>query len=353
MALIEERTSPTGEKSYRVRIRLRGFPPATATFERKTDAKEWATRTEAALKEGRYFKTIESRKHTLNQLIDKYLRDVLPHRHSDHEKIKTHLAWWKGQLGYFLLADITPARLVEERDRLAREPSARGDAKAAATVVRYMASLSHVFTLAVKDWGWMDDNPMLKVRKPMLPRGRIRFLNADERKVLLEKCRASENPYLYTVVILALSTGARYSEIMELRWPQVDLAKGTVTLTKTKNKEWRVLHLHGHALELLHALRKVPRIDTPFVFPRADGKAPQEIRKHWEKALKVSKIEDFRFHDLRHTAASYLLEDGATLVQLSEILGHKTLQMVKRYAHLSEQQASDIVKKMNERVFGG
>jgi integrase len=352
MALIEERINPSGEKSYRVRIRLRGFPPVTATFERKTDAKDWAKRTETSLKEGRYFKTIESKRHTLNETIEKYLTDVLPYRYSDHEKVKAQLTWWKGQLGYFLLSDITPARLVEMRDKLAREPSARGKPKAAATVVRYMASLSHVFTLAVKDWSWMDDNPMLKVRKPTLPRGRVRFLSPEERKVLLENCRASENPYLYIVVILALSTGARYSEITELTWRQVDLARGTITLSKTKNKEWRVLHLHGHAMELLKGLRKVLRIDTPFVFPREDGKAPQDIRKHWEHALKASKLQDFRFHDLRHTAASYLLEDGATLVQLSEILGHKTLEMVKRYAHLSEHQGSEIVKKMNERVFG-
>lgn len=352
MPLIEERTNSRGETTYRVRIRLRGHPPETATFTRKTDAREWATRTEAAIKEGRYFKTQEAKRRTLAELIDRYMEFVLPEKASDQDKIRMQLNWWKSELGAYMLADITPARLVECRDKLAKTSSARGTPKAPATVVRYMASLSHAFTIAVKDWGWMDDNPMLKVRKPQLPGGRIRFLSADERKALLEACRASDNPYLYTVVVLALSTGARYSEIMYLTWDQVNLAKGTIILHKTKNKSRRTLHIHGLALELLQSLRQVPRVDTPYVFPRADGKAPLEIRKAWEKALAASGVKNFRFHDLRHTAASYLLEDGATLVQLSEILGHKTLQMVKRYAHLSEQQGSELVRKMNERVFG-
>ncbi len=229
-----------------------------------------------------------------------------------------------------MLSDITPARLVECRDKL----------------------IYHVFTIAVKDWGWMDDNPMLKVRKPKLPSGRVRFLNKKEREALLASCKASHNPYLYTMVVLALSTGARYSEIMYLTWPQVNMAKSIIILDKTKNNTRRVLPIHGHALELLQKLKEIPRLDTDYLFPRADGKAPMEIRKHWEKAIKDASVKNFRFHDLRHTATSYLLEDGATLIQLSEILGHKTLQMVKRYSHLSEQQGSSIVEKMNKRVFG-
>ena len=105
-----------------------------------------------------------------------------------------------------MLADITPTLIAENRDKLSK-----GDEKprANATVVRYMAALSHAFTIAVREWGWLEDSPMRKVSKPKEPRGRIRFLSDEERERLLEACRESHNPYIYPVVVLALSTGAR------------------------------------------------------------------------------------------------------------------------------------------------
>jgi integrase len=93
------------------------------------------------------------------------------------------------------------------------------------------------------------------------------------------------------------------------------------------------------------------RADTDLLFPRDDGLAPMEIRKHWNRALREAGIEDFRFHDLRHTAASYLAMNGATLAEIADVLGHKTLQMVKRYAHLSDQHTASVVERMNQNIF--
>src|SRR5262249_29704070 len=175
---------------------------------------------------------------------------------------------------------------------------------APATVVRYMAALSHAFTIAVREWGWLDDSPMRKVGKPKEPRGRVRFLSDEERTRLLDVCRASNSEYLYPVVVLALSTGARKMELLNLTWRDVDLPRGVITLHNTKNGERRVLPLSGPALALMHQHSKIRRIDTPFVFPRRDGRKPLDIRSAWETALKHAAIGDFRFHDLRHSAAS-------------------------------------------------
>lgn len=151
--------------------------------------------------------------------------------------------------------------------------------------------------------------------------------------------------------MLALSTGARQGEILSLKWDQVDLNRGQITLFETKNKEIRSLPLTGHALKLVKGMSKVRRIDTDLLFPGKRKIQPMSFRRSWEIALEKAKIKNFRFHDLRHSAASYLAMNGATLTEIAEILGHKTLQMVKRYAHLSESHTSKVVAKMNKQIF--
>lgn len=368
MANIRERVTSTGERKYRVEIRLRGYPRQSATFKRKTDALHWATQTEAAILEGRHFKASESKKRTFGELVDHYMATVVPVRHTSEQArqtIELHLAWWKKHLGPYLLADISPAKIAQLRDKLLASP-ARGAGgrpllnqdgsprrrKSPATVVRYLASLSVVFATATNEWEWIDQNPVQKVRRPRESRGRVRFLSDNERERLIAACKASSNPYLFTVVIIALSTGARYGEIIGLRWRDIDLIRGIARLERTKNRERRALPLTHVALEAVKRLhKKVKPKPGDFLFARADGLAPMEIRKHWYKAMEDAELEDFRFHDLRHSAASYLAMNGATLAEIAEILGHKTLQMVKRYAHLSDQHTAKVVERMNKSIF--
>ena len=356
MASIRKRSNKNGSMSYRVDVRLKGYPPQRATFSRLTDAKKWATQTEAAIREGRYFKTREAQKHTLAELITRYKKTFLPSLKDGHKR-NSQLEWWKSEIGSYTLADVTPALLGECRDKLAID-------RASATVVRYMAALSHAFTLAVNEWGWLEDSPMRKVKRPKEPRGRVRFLSEDEtingqtvegeRTRLLAACKESSNPYLYPVVVLALSSGMRQGEIMGLKWTDIDLTQGRITLTETKNGEIRVVPLTGHALGLLRKHAKVRPIDTNLLFPgKVKRNRPQDLRPPWLAALKSAEINNFRFHDLRHSAASYLAMNGASMAEIAEVLGHKTLQMVKRYAHLSEAHTTSVVAAMNERIFGG
>lgn len=367
MASIEKRTDTTGATSYRVKIRLKGYPVQSATFPRLTDARKWATQTEAALQEGRHFKTAEAKRHTLEDMLERYRREILPtKRDGRHQNFQ--LDWWIAKLGTRTLADCTPALIAEYREILAREPMqpqashirrtrARPDEtpryRANATVVRYLAVLSHAFTVAMKEWGWVDDNPCRKVTKPKEPRGRVRFLSDDERHRLLDACRASRSTAIYAVVVLALSTGARQGEIMNLRWGHIDFTRRTATLHQTKNGERRVLPLSGPALALLKERAKIRRIDTDLVFPGEDDPSrPIALQGAWEFALKKAGIEDFRFHDLRHSAASYLAMNGASLAEIAEVLGHKTLAMVKRYSHLSDSHVAGVVERMNSAIFG-
>ena len=352
MAYIQKRKSQKGKTSYRVQVRLKGHPTQTATFERKTDAQKWAQQTEAAIREGRHFKTTEAKKHTLGELIDRYLRDELPKKSAIMKKQTVQFQWWKDQIGDYSLANTTPALIAEYRDRLFHEPTSTGTKRSPSTVNRYLAALSHAFNVAVKEWGWLDDSPMRKINRLKEPKGRVRFLDEQERTSLLTACKETKHPYLYKVVLLALSTGARKMEILNLHWKDVDLNKGIAILHETKNGERRALPLSGPALAELRALSKVRRLDTGLVFPGRNPKKPFEIRKPWVEALHIADIQDFRFHDLRHSAASYLAMSGATLAEIAEVLGHKTLQMVKRYSHLSEQHTAGVVEKMNQKFLG-
>lgn len=357
MANIEKRTNKDGSNSYRVKVRLKGYPVQSASFERRTDAKKWSQDTESAIREGRHFKTSEAKRHTLAELIDRYIRDILPQNPKKERDCLPRLMWWKNEIGNHTLADATPALIAECRDKLASTVTVRGKQYAPASVLRYMSALSHAFTIAVKEWGWIDDTPMRKVTKPSLPRGRVRFLSDDERARLLKVCNESSSPYLYPVVVLALSTGMRQGEIMGLTWDVVDLNRGRAILHETKNGERRAVAITGHALELLKEMNKVRRIDSKLIFPAKEIKPqkpqkPMDLRTPWKTAVKKAELSDFKFHDLRHSAASYLAMNGASLAEIAEVLGHKTLQMVKRYAHLSEGHTARVVESMNTKIFG-
>jgi integrase len=360
MATITQRTRSNGNVTYQAKIRMKGYPPQSATFDRKTDARKWVQDTESAMRAGRYFKSSEARKRTVAEMIERYERDVLPYKTTklkQQQTQKRQLDEWRERLGHHLVADVTPSLLAETRDAMLRVPVGNTNkTRSPATVNRYLAVLSHVFTVAVNEWGWLDDNPMRKVKKPSEPRGRVRFLSDAEQDKLLAVCRDSSCSYLYPVVVLALSTGMRRGEVLGLRWEDVDFKRGMIVLHETKNGERRSVPIVNHAAEELQKLAKVRRIDTNLVFPaglRGNKDKPFELKKAWAVAVKQAELEDFRFHDLRHTAASRLAMNGASLAEIAEILGHKTLQMVQRYAHFCQSHTSKVVASMNEKMFGG
>jgi integrase len=348
MATITKRLTADDKPYYTVQIRLKGYPAQTATFPRLTDAKKWVLVTEAAIKEGRHFKTAEAKKHSFSDLVDRYIKVELPkYNEKEQRERKSKLLWWKDKLGVYSLADITPPLIVECRDLLAESLSP-------ATVVRYLAALSIVFTVAVNEWEWVQENPAKKVKRPTEPDGRVRFLDDDERQRLLVACKESSSEWLYMCVILALSSGMRKAELMGLKWPDVNLKDGYLILHKTKNGTRRRVPLSGLALTLLKEHNKIRRLDTPLLFPsERNPQQPIDLRSAFEYAKERAEIKEFHWHDLRHCTASYLAMNNASLAEIAEILGHKTLAMVKRYAHHSDGHVSSVIESMNAKIFGG
>jgi integrase len=343
MASIQKRPGRGGRLHYRVQIRLRDGV-RSATFPTLQEARQWAAITEGALRTPRGTPAREALYHTLGDLIERYRHEVLPGKGTGTQAHQgPQLTWWSTQIGHLRLDQVKPAHLADCKERLAKT-------RAPATVNRYLAPLSHALNTAVVEWGWLEASPLQRVRRLREPRGRVRFLSEEERPRLLTACQASHNRSLYPAVLLALSTGARKQEILSLTWRDIDLRRAQLTLPQTKNGELRTLPLVGRALETVQTLARVRRIDTPLLFPRADGRAPLDVRYAFQQALRAADIADFRFHDLRHSAASYLAMNGASLVEIAEVLGHKTLQMVKRYAHLSEAHTAGVVARMNAAI---
>ena len=199
----------------------------------------------------------------------------------------------------------------------------------------------------------MEFNPARRVRREREAPGRLRFLSDEERVKLLEACKNNRSPNLYPIVVLTLSTGMRKGEVISLRWSQVNLTLGVIILDNTKNGERRRVPVRG--LELLKQHGKLRRLDTDLVFPGKHTSrtgSPFELIMYWREALEAANVKNFHFHDLRHSRASYLEMDGASLPEIAEVLGHKTLQMVKRYSHRAESHTANVVERMNKKIFG-
>ena len=353
MGGILKRKNSKGKVTYMARIRRLGHPDKTATFGRRSHAEAWIHQEEIKVRQGTYLQDIEARKHTLTEAITRFIREE-----PDQKKRLTYLNRWNEQLGSFFLSAINAVAINDGvaywKQAMKLSPS---------TMNRHLDALSVVMN-KTKDWGWILHNPVYDVKRFREPKGRVRYLTPEEREGLLAACRESDYPYLYIIVVLALSTGMRKEELLSLRWSDLDIPKGVIILQKTKNKERRRVAVRGHAWELLKEHAKVRRLDTQFLFP-GQKPSPQkeckavcavdrhfDIRKPWQTALKKAGIKDFVFHDLRHSCASYLAMNGASSLEIAEVLGHKSLDMVKRYAHLAESHTASIVERMNKSIFG-
>lgn len=218
-----------------------------------------------------------------------------------------------------------------------------------ATVNRFLATLKHMFTKAV-EWEMVEKEILEKVRRvKLIPENnrRLRFLSREECQTLIEKC----DPHLRPIVVTALNTGMRKSEILNLKWDQVDLKHGFILLERTKNGERREVPINQTLRATLEALPR--HISSPYVFWYGDeGKSYQDVKKSFRSALRKAGIKDFVFHDLRHTFSSHLVMAGVDLTTVKELLGHKTLNMTLRYAHLAPYHQVKAVKILDEALNG-
>jgi integrase len=216
-----------------------------------------------------------------------------------------------------------------------------------ATVNREIACLRNLFNKAVA-WRYVRRNPVHGVKMLKEPPGRIRYLESAEITALLKAIDTlprKSGAYLKPIVVMALNTGMRKAEILNLKWSAVDLNARKITILKSKNNEVRTVPVNDTLFEALNKLYKAS--ETRYVFAHSDGDAFRNVRRSFDRALKLAKIQDFVFHDLRHTFASHLVMSGCNLRTVQQLMGHKDIKMTMRYSHLSKEHLQDAVSKLD------
>ncbi len=183
-------------------------------------------------------------------------------------------------------------------------------------------------------------NPARRVKLFHEDNSRLRYLTREEYDRLIEVARTIvTSPYLEEKIILAVHTGLRRGSLFNLRWDQVDLANNVIRIPRTKSGRPLSLPLNATALKTLQTLQEARTPESPYVFPHRSGpnagEPVQDIKNGFHTALELADIEDFTWHDLRHTFASWLMMRGASLRSVAELLGHQSMKMTMRYAHLS------------------
>jgi integrase len=331
---------PTGKKirhvSYGYDVRIDGR-------RERTESTGWTTEAQAhealgnRLKDAEHGKVSKPADATLSALAEAYLQyKTEKHKRSLREdrRILTRLLPAFG-------AELPARRLTEQL--IAQYERRRTGQVSVFTVANELTVLRHMLRLG-RRWGYLSQVP--EIDMPKKPEGRRRFLDETEIGRLLEACRESRNPYLTAITTLALNTGMRKAEILGLEWARVDLSTSRLTLYKTKSGKPRGIPINRAVYDALVALEPEQARRAGLVFTRRDGAAWGQIRSAFAKALERAGIKGFRFHDLRHTAASHLVMRGASLKDVQELLGHSDLKMTQRYAHLSPAHLRGAVDRL-------
>jgi integrase len=367
MGQITRRETQKKGTRYTARVRVAGQPIMVKTFGTKKAALRWSAEAESRLRSNlrdqedasgmefarlldRYLSTVTTRKAVNTQTRDRFAARVL-------------LRYFGGSV----LGDITPGAVAAYRDtRLATV--------SACTLHKELAVLSHMFNVARREWGLAVRNSVQEIARPKTAGGRLRFLSMEEASALLEASGKSRNRNLKAFITLLLHTGMRPSEAAGLRWDRVDLANKSIEVQNTKTIYSRT-GIRGRRIPLTDAaaaaLEEIEgreeqvearrlkaegrKSKGKFVFLPEDGIGAGTIsrpalyfRTAFETACRRAGLRDFRMHDCRHTAASWLVMSGVDIRTVAEILGHSTLAMTMRYTHLLEAHKREAVNRIGK-----
>lgn len=347
----------TSAGTWKAIIRKSGWPTDIKTFRLKRDAEDWATLTEGEMVRGVYIRRATADRTMVAEAVDRYLREVTPTKEESTQEAEIRRAeTLKKCLGKYSMAALTPDVIANFRDeRLAgtdrKDKDGNPKPRANDTVRLELALLGHIFTIATKEWKMgLAYNPVLSIRRPKPHPGRICRLAPKDEKKLFELIRKHRNPMLGLIAEIALETSMREGEIVKLRTSQVNLKRRIILLHKTKNGEPRTVPLTKRATELFRrALENPVRPgETELIFfgePGKDGvRRPYQFLSIWRNIKIAAGLRDVRFHDLRHEAISRMVEDGLSDQEVSSISGQKSMQMVRRYTHLRNE---NLVKRLD------
>ena len=319
MAHIRNRSNDPNAPAWEARVRIKGYPCKTATFETRKEAEDWAAGVERPMRRRTYRDDAAAHEMTLKAALDKYEVEVTPLKKGATAERYVIATWRRDELANRSLASITSSDIAAWRNERV------GEDKAPSTIANHMNLISAIYVHAASEWhmGGLN-NPVSGVKRPKPRPGRKRRLEGDEETRLLDACRALPFPWLAPLVLLAIETGMRQGEIRTLVWSGI---KGrTVHLPDTKNGEPRTVPLSSRAVAALEEMRRMRRNEDE-VFPATKDQTSLAFRA----ACKAAGIVGLTFHDLRHEATTRLSKKLPNVLELSAVTGHKTLSMLKRY----------------------
>lgn len=282
---------------------------------------------------------------TFDELMIAYLKATQDTKRSasrDLSSIKRLKVYFSGrELGNLKRADVRG--YIEHR---------KAHGVTGATINREVGLLSGSINYARKEWDWEIPNPAERMRLNE-GEGRKRFASVAEVTALINAAEGNRHaPYLADLIRLAINTGCRRGELLGLRWSQVDLNAGTLKLEgkDTKSGKARIVPLNQDARRALQSRARYRAENCPDslrVFCRRSGAGVASVKTSWTKVLRKAGLEDFHFHDLRHTCGSWLVQSGVPLAAVKEVLGHSTIRMTERYAHHAPENIRAAVEKLS------
>ncbi|MBM4305181.1 MAG: site-specific integrase [Deltaproteobacteria bacterium] len=290
-------------------------------------AKRIYDKVKGEIAEGKWFEKLPGEEKTFTELMEKYMaehsaRNKAPKSHNRDKSLKVHLL---KDFGDLTLVEITPMLISAYKARR------RGEGASPRTLNYELALMSHAFNLALKEWEWTRDNPVRKVSKEKVNNQVERWLTLEEE----EKLIASSLDWIKEIISFAIATGLRESEILDLKWPQVNMARKTIEILVQKNKGKDTLPLNKRALEILEqrSRSRLPGVEFVFCTGKGTRIGARNLLRGFYSALKKAKITPLRFHDLRHTFATRLVQAGVDLYTVQKLGRWKNISMVMRYAH--------------------
>jgi integrase len=289
--------------------------------------------------EGKWFERLPGEDKTFREMMERFESEYF----SNLASFRACKSYVKGLVAFFegyTLSEITPSLINEFKIKR------KAEGVKPATIHRQFDIMKRAFNIAIREWEWCKTNPVTRVSLERPNNKRDRWLTLEEENRLLQTCPQ----WFKEIIIFALNTGVRLGEGLSLTWKGVDLFRKTVTIFKSKNNERRTIPLNETVFEMLKAKSKVRSIRTDLVF-HSKVHTPltnRNIERAFHAALRKANIEDFRFHDLRHTFATRLVQSGVDLYKVQILLGHKTSIMTQRYAHHSPESLRDGVAVLDK-----
>ena len=311
---------------WNAQVRIAGWRSFTKTFEKKSDALDWCRETETSIRSAPLNTSKSFPNLKFKELIEIY-RDTVTPTHKGHQpetyRLNRIASSWIGRVK---VAYLTPRHFEQYRnDRL--------ELVKQCTVRSELTLMKRVLDYGIRTLGvGLTDNPIQSIELPPTYTPRTRRLENDEFERLMNNALKQKNPLIASIIIFAVETGMRRSEILKMRWSDIDEIKKTARLINTKNGDDRTVPLTRNAFEVLRNIKK----DPEFVFPIT----PNCLHLAWSRAKKSADIKNLRFHDLRHEAISRLFEHGLTVPEVALISGHKDIRQLFRYTHLIPEKLS-------------